>query len=228
MALITPSSLISEISGSVGSECYGRNMGGAYVRSKPTVPYSRTAAQATWRDFLKNTVAAWQALSDSQRAVYESSSIDYFTNSRLGKKQTISGYNLFLRQQMITARTGAAVGFYPPSPILQSTYSCTITALSAVAFSIDFKKYTNQSNTWFSLKASPPLSAGIMHPNPNASQIIISGSLGSGTTSFNALPYYSSKYGAPVSGKRIAIQISSFHSKSGEETEWQMQSRLVA
>lgn len=228
MAIVTPSSLISEITGSVGSQCFGRNMGGAYVRSKPVVPYQRTSRQAIIRNQMKAFVAAWQALTDAQRAVYESAAIDYQTNARLGRTQTISGYNLFLRQQMNLSNIGFAVGFSNPSPILHSSYNATLNVLSHTAFKLNVTKFGSQTGVYVAFKASPSLSAGILHPNPHLLSFFADTNFGSGSSVIDLFSSYNTEFGAPVSGKRIAWAFRTIHSISGEASSWNQFNTLVA
>lgn len=227
MAVISPSALIGEIAGSVGTECFGRNMGGAYVRTKPVVPYLRTTRQAYWRNFFKFAVIAWQGLTDSQRQTYIQLACDYQSKSRIGRTCSLSGYTLFLRQQQIMARIASPLGFSNPSKVLQSTYNVQLHLLSTSFLQFNVIKFESQLHTRVTVKASPLLSPGIMHANIHKMNMLANIDFTSGSSIYDLTSNYTTLYGSIISGKRIAWAFSTFHDVSGEATEWQMQNSLV-
>jgi hypothetical protein len=228
MALITPSAVIGEITGSVGSECFGRNMGGAYVRSKPIVPYQRTAQQAIWRNYLKAVVAAWKALSESQRMVYQQFAKDYQSGQRLGQSNTLTGYTLFMRQQLIYYRTGAPLGFSNPSNRLKANYNVVAGAFTTTSMPVTITKVGVDSAASFVIKMSPLLSPGVLHPNPHVMKQLYQSSFTGAPIVYDLYTVWNSYYGAAVSGKRIAFAFSTFNGVSGEATKWLQSSTLIA
>ena len=67
MARVKFGSLVTEISGSIGGSTFQRNSFGNTLRNKPNPIRSRTAAQLSIRQYMKQAHAGWTALTAAER-----------------------------------------------------------------------------------------------------------------------------------------------------------------
>ena len=228
MAVIIPSALIAEISGSVGSQCFGRNLGGAYVRAKPIIPPSSTARQIAARANMAAATLAWQTITDAQRAMYVMAAANYQTRFRLGRSNQISGYNLFIRQYLLQKLAGLTPAVSNPAPRMDGIYNMSSVAISFSTFAVTLIRNGSNADTYYALYASNQLSAGLLHPNPHLMVKFKHGQFGAGTSALNVYTDYFAIFGSPISGTRIAVGVRSFNPKSAEETVIFQRSILVA
>lgn len=95
MALIR-SSLLSDISGSIGGTTYSRARGGAYARNR-TVPINpRTALQEANRDLFAATSTFWSSLTSEQLQAWNLTAHAFPLTNRLGETYNPSGRQLFM------------------------------------------------------------------------------------------------------------------------------------
>lgn len=115
MALFTPSCLISEIRGSVGTSNFSKNRYGPIVRQKLTQTNPNTTKQQAVRSVFASAVAKWQALTQAERDAFNDIAKDYPKQNSLGKTYRLSGYSLFISKTI----TGSLLGDDDPTYILE-------------------------------------------------------------------------------------------------------------
>ena len=165
MAIITPSAVISEIRGSVGTQTFSKNHHRPYVklRKAPTMPGSVFQDHA--RENLAAFVQEWQLLTDAGRLAWNEISDQFLAHSRLGKQSKLSGYNAFIRgwiNKDYAVSSGAPLpvvsGNCPRITSLTSTFS---TAGLTLTFVID----NNNSRFHWVFRTSKFVSPGMMSVN---------------------------------------------------------------
>lgn len=131
MAIITPSAIVSEIRGSVGTQTFSRNASRAYVkvRKTPTMPASlyRNLAKQALSDANDN----WNSMTEATRNLWIANAYLYESHSRLGKTAGISGYSAFVRASINLHYAGSAnVPIPVPSGSCPRITSFTVNALT--------------------------------------------------------------------------------------------------
>lgn len=139
MASVKPSSLISDVSGSVGDVTFGRNQGGLFVRERvsPAQPPSdeRDARQAA----ITAISQAWSGtLTETQRSTWRTYSRRHPLPDRFGRPKTPSGICHFIkcnvqRYRDESAITATSAPDSPPPPMPAFTAAASAAAALAVA-----------------------------------------------------------------------------------------------
>lgn len=100
MALFTPSCLISEIRGSVGTSNFSKNAYGPIVRQKLTQTNPSSVRQTIARDNFSVQVKKWATLTQAQRDYYILNARDIVNTNSLGVKHNPTGFSLFVSRSL--------------------------------------------------------------------------------------------------------------------------------
>ena len=165
MARIKTGSIVSDISGKVGSEIYSRNKGGPYVKNwaAPTIPFSSFRDLA--RDALSDANTAWTNLSDGQKNAWSGFS-NQFTRASF-----YDGYRIIdPRAHFISSFINQSyIGLSPnPLPVFPVSPGFTYVDLDLSASpSPLITPYGGSANANFKIiySASFPVSAAVRSPN---------------------------------------------------------------
>lgn len=107
MALIKFGGGIIEMRGSIGGTVFSRNSSGNYARAKTTPINPNTARQQNIRATMALLTSRWsQVLTASQRAAWNLYASSVAVLNRLGETTHISGYNHFIRSNIIIRSRG--------------------------------------------------------------------------------------------------------------------------
>ncbi len=128
MALIKLGAIVAAISGKVSGNVFSHNKGGAYVKgwTKPTNP--QTVIQQSWRSVFSSISSEWRSLTNNQRSSWEASALIRPVTNRMGETKYLSGYGLYMKQNMVLATTGNAS--LPDAPVAQAIPDYQIDACS--------------------------------------------------------------------------------------------------
>lgn len=87
------------LSGKLGGTVYANNKGGSYVRQyiKPTNP--NTIAQISARADFTSAISAWHALTDAEKALWNSYALNHYASKLGSTGATYSGFNAFCALQ---------------------------------------------------------------------------------------------------------------------------------
>lgn len=121
---------IGELSGKLGGMIFARNKGGSYVKNwvKPINP--RTTAQSTARASFTAQVTGWHALTDLQKAGWNTFAANYFSPKYAKEGVSYSGFNAYVslnnQLKMISINGGSGAlqsmtATYAEPPIYNST-----------------------------------------------------------------------------------------------------------
>jgi len=109
MARVKFSSIISDVSGSVGQVTFQRFYGGSMIRNKPIPRGSITEFQQSSRNFIVQVQAAWSSLTSAQQQAW-SNFLSYFPQYQSrAKKVLLSGYQLFLKYNLLRLHAGLSI-----------------------------------------------------------------------------------------------------------------------
>lgn len=168
MALFTPSAVISEIRGSVGTAVFSRNHYRNIVRNRVTPANPNTSFQMDVRANMATAVAAWQALSAAVQTKFETAAKNYNTHAGIDNAKALNGYNFYLKTKITSLQYGitAPTGVFIPRkmPIVR------INSINVfdVAYEIDFDLIGSNSNMRTIWKCNRPVSPGIRSVNQSA------------------------------------------------------------
>jgi hypothetical protein len=158
MARIVYSGLIQEIGGSVGGSTFQRNAFGHTIRSKAIASKSLSDRQQESRLWMSQVIAAWNALSAADKAIWDRAVSFYFQFAKRNGTSLLTGRTLFLKYNLVRLQAGLSIltTFNYLSPIFHnyifsvynvvSTYNCIATDQTLVS-----------SNHWLLASLSAPL-----------------------------------------------------------------------
>lgn len=127
MAVIQTGSIVSDIRGSVGTETYGRNQGGLYVRARAGPAGPPTAEQIKITDAMALLSAHWSSdLTDQQRADWRSYAAQHPRVDRWGSPRLSNGYTRFIAVNFRSAVPAGIVN-WEDAPIAPPLHPPTFT-----------------------------------------------------------------------------------------------------
>lgn len=191
-------------SGSYAGVTSSRNRYGQYVRNRATPVNPASSAQGTVRARLSANAAAWRALTDLQRAGWESLGGEMTRTDSLGSSYTLNGFSAFCSvnnnlDQMGSATVSAAPALSTPSTVLTAAVT-----LTSAAFSIAYTPTPMPAGTKLAVFASPQRSAG---RNFEADIRFIQITAAAAASPVSIFTAYSAKFGTPVVGNRVFISL---------------------
>jgi len=131
MARVKYSSIITDISGSVGGLTFQRNKFGNTVRQKPLPVNSRSLSQYHIRQLITTIQAAWQDLSDEERLQWDRF-LDFSGQTiKSSSSVKLSGHSLYLKYQLYRLLAGLSLLTtitYIPMPS-----ACTLSSAAVAA-----------------------------------------------------------------------------------------------
>lgn len=110
MALFKAGGGIGAISGSIGSWVFARNKGGQYIRNRAIPVNPNTAFQVAVRAAMAYLVNRWaNTLTGAQRTAWNLYASNVSMLNRLGEAIYLSGFNHYIRSNMIRKQIGQAI-----------------------------------------------------------------------------------------------------------------------
>lgn len=109
MARIKFSPVVGEISGSIGGSTFQKNRFGFTVRKKPLPPSIISALQYNNRVNMARVISAWAGLTAAQRKAWDNFLSFSAAYARLNKNALLSGFNLFVRYNIIRLNAGLEI-----------------------------------------------------------------------------------------------------------------------
>jgi len=109
MARIQYASIVSEVSGSIGTATFQKSLYGNTLRSKPNPRKSSSIAQQYCRNLMMQLHQAWAALSDDQRRQWNQ--FVSFSSARINRDKSVllTGHALFLKYNFFRLLSGLTV-----------------------------------------------------------------------------------------------------------------------
>jgi hypothetical protein len=194
-------------SGSYQGLTASRNRFGQYMRTRASPVQPRTTAQLNQRARMTTNAAAWRALTDAQRAGWLSLGLSITRTDSLGSTYTMNGFMAYCSVNNNKLDAGdAAVSDAPAIVTPGDLISATIT-LTAVAFSVAYTATPLAAGVRLFIWVSPQRSAGRFF---NGDYRLLSVTAAAAASPANILAEYTAKFGVPVVGKRIFINLETY------------------
>lgn len=209
MAKFTPSSIISEIRGSVGTVTYSKNRYGPIVKAKLVQTVTDTVYQQLRRDACAEGVAAWQSMSSSEALEW----FDYVKSRKesnsLAHKFNRSAYNEVVSRYVNRSLVLSMDDDFPALPSVRRFPILDSITFDTEEININWHSFENPANTAIIIYASPPMSPGIHSINPNFVKALVGFNASTLSGSENVFDDYVARF-SPVpadEGKRIFFAI---------------------
>lgn len=139
MAIFRAGAVVAAISGTVGGQVFVQSAKGNVIRSTPNQVNQRTPRQLLQRASLSRWLVAWRTLTSAQRLSWNAAArVRNFPN-RLGVDRQISGFNLYVKLNIVYQNAGLALLTTPT--LMETTLMTPIGALT----------YTNAPPFYFTL-----------------------------------------------------------------------------
>lgn len=208
MALVKFTAIVDNISGKIKGTVFGRNKAGAYARGKGNPTNPQTASQSAVRAIFALIAQAWRGLTPIQRAAWDNATDDYPYQNRLGDARTLSGSGLHQKLNLNLASVDEDSKTTPSLPSSLELPSSFKVDLNIVGGTMEIEapfQTLPVGKTKFALYATEPSSAGRTNLKNRLRKIGVVGS--DVLDTYNVLPEYSAKFGAPIEGSNIAFEI---------------------
>lgn len=194
-------------SGSYQGITSSRNRFGQYVRTRAIPVNPASGFQGTVRARLSANSAAWRALTDAQRAGWDTLGLSMARSDSLGQSYTLTGFQAYCSvNNNINATGGAAISAAPalvtPSAILTATVT-----LTAAALSIAYTPTPLAAGERVFTFASPQRSAGRAF---ESDMRLLQVSAAAAASPIDAYAAYVARFGLPVVGNRIFLSFSTY------------------
>lgn len=187
-------------SGSVAAQTHSRNRFGQYIRSRSIPVNPNTIYQSNMRSRFGDNSQAWRALTDAQRAGWESLGLQLQRTDSLGQVYTLTGLQAYIAINNNLLDAGEAVVSAAPA-LLSPTGLLTATVSSAGGvLSVAYTATPLAAGNRLFSYASTQRSAGRKFEGDLR---LIAVSAAAAASPANLLAAYTARFGAPVVGNRI-------------------------
>lgn len=215
MALVTPGSLVGQISGRIGAVVYSHNKGGPYVRNG-TIPVTSTtpdalAAKARLGGFATN----WKNLTAGQRLAWQDWAAENPYINRLGQARPITGIAAYISLNTRLAAAGATAIADPPitpTPAPLSTFSAVVD-IGSGGTSATFTPTPLAASERLWMEAAVTNSSGIRNVEAYKRFIGVSGA--AQATGYDFETQLVARLGALVAGQYVTLFFRVFDEDSG-------------
>lgn len=197
MARIKYSSIVSEVSGSIGSATFQKSQFGNTLRSKPNPRRSSSPDQVTCRRYMTILHNAWSTLTSDQRTAWNR--FISFSNSTIKRDRAVllSGHSLFIKYNFLRLLSGFAVltdVVYVAAPVWPRVDSIG-NDVGTVNFTMDIA--VDHDVIWFIAKFSAPRPASQSFTKQGLRYFNIIPATASG---FNVTDFYQAIFGTIPAG----------------------------
>lgn len=204
--------------GKQGGAVFSRNRGGAYIRNKVTPSNPKSASQTLQRNQLANYSQGWRGLTDAQRNEWNAAAPNFPYTDQFGDTYILSGQNLYIALNTSLIRAGGTAITAPPTAgSVSAPTTMTVTmAKGTPAASVAFTVSPVPANTGWNLYATTGMSAGRSFVSSQLRYIATIPA--AGTTPYNALTAYTTKFGVvPSAGQKVFWQIVPVNLTTGQQ-----------
>jgi len=210
-------------SGSVAGTTSSRNRYGQYRRTRATPVNPDTTFQATVRNRTATNGAAWRALTDVQRAGWESLGAMIQRTDSLGQTYTLNGFLAYVSVNNNNSAAGNAVVADAPTFLTPDGITTTTITLTAAALSVAYTATPLPAGVRLFTFVSPQRSAGRAFEGDLRLLAVSAAAAASPADLFTA---YQTRFGTPVVANRIFFGFQLY--KAGFLSGSMLKSQVVA
>ena len=194
-------------SGSQAGTTASRNRFGQYLRTRAIPVNPSTPQQLVQRARMSTNSAGWRALTDLQRAGWESLGANITRTDSLGQTYTLNGFMAYCSINNNNLDAGNAIVADAPAIVTPATILTATITLTAAAMSIAYTATPLAAGVRLFSFASPQKSAGRAF---NGDYRLIAVSAAAAVSPANIFAAYQARLGTPVVGNRIFFMLSPY------------------
>lgn len=187
-------------SGSEASTVYSRNRYGQYRRNRSTPVNPNSTPQGVARARMAVNAAAWRALTDVQRAGWESLGAQMSRTDSLGQSYTLNGFAAYCSVNGNRLAAGDSAVSDAPAIVTPSALLTATITLTAAAFSIAYTPTPLAAGQRLFSFLSPQTSAGRSFWGDFR---LVAVSAAAAASPANVFAAYQARLGTPVVGNRV-------------------------
>ena len=125
------SSVLAQVSGSLGGLTFSRNRGGLYLRTRRIPVNPGTEDQQTVRGYFANLASAWANLTAAQRTAWATYAANVPVTNRMGDQINLTGQQMFIRNNAARMRLGLSAVASGPTDFSSATLTLPTTGVNA-------------------------------------------------------------------------------------------------
>jgi hypothetical protein len=190
-------------SGSYAGGTHSHNRAGQYRRNRrsPVQPVG-SGRRAFVRAALSAASTGWSALTDLQRAAWDSFALDHPVTNSLGQSIILTGHQMYVRVGTLAQNVGDALPTTPPTTTdVWTPGTVTLTAAAGTpALSVAWDAGT--AGDWLLIAFSPPASPG----RSFVSRYWQATAVDAAATPYNGLAAFTGEFGTLIAGQRIFVK----------------------
>lgn len=213
---------IVDARGKVGGSVISKSRSGAYVRNKVTPVNRRTAFQSSVRAVLAFFASGFRALTAIQiKAWNEAANSGFTTTNIFGDTIKKSGLQLYVALNQVLDIIGGTALTTPPTAgsvlgavELSPSSDVSSTNMFANGTGIDSTTVVPTGMSWI-ISATPPVSRGVSFVKSQFRVLTVLAAAADSSTT-NLWTLYSARFGTPVAGQKIFIQIQGANFTTGQ------------
>lgn len=221
--------IVTDGRGKIGGHVMSKNRGGAYMRTKVTPINPQTPDQSEVRGVLTSLSQGWRELAASERLAWNSAVVNFQSTDVFGDIKKPSGINLFVKLNSNLSYAGVTSPITVPPTLTTSPDFVNFTATadaSAPSLSIAFTPTPVPADTAYVVEATAPQSPGKSFLKNQFRKIGVINA--AGTSPFNALAAYTTKFGDLIADQKIGIRIKAIDKITGVAGQYNSQELIIA
>lgn len=199
--------LIPPSSGSYEGLTIGRNRFGQYTRKRATPVNPNSTFQGSVRARMSANAAAWRALTDLQRAGWESLGNSMVRTNSLGQPYTLNGFLAFCSVNNNLDAAGDATVSAAPALLTPTAPITAAITLTAASFSIAYTPTPLGAAEKMFAYASPQRSAGRSFEKDYR---LITVGAAAGASPLVIFTAYENRMGVPVVGNKVFLSLHTY------------------
>lgn len=205
MAVIQYSGLVTQIKGKMRGAIFQSGNAGQIIRSAKNWNKSSSKSWLVARNVLGYVSGQWAALTSTQKQAFAAQAINYPGKTKMGDVRTPSGYEVFVKQNVIAVSSGASINTTPGVPVgLSNLGEVSVFGFTPTTGEVNIQ-FGGASSEIQAVYMTPTLRQG-RKPPAGAWKLI---AILPGTTSgiVNIFSQYSGVFGAPIVGGQVWLKL---------------------
>ena len=214
MAKIRFGMMMTDARNKLGGQVFSSNRGGSYIRTLVIPKNPRSVAQQQQRYYLSNFSKSWKSLSQTQIASWVNAVANWAKNDVFAQTRTPTGKNLYTKLNINLANIGVAAIDDPPTPAsLTEINGFGISAATPTTMTLAWSSGAIPAAENWLVSATKCMSSGAFFLK-NQYRVIenLAPATATGVSIYTA---YAAKFGAPIVGDRIGVQITQIDNTTG-------------
>lgn len=208
--------------GSIGTDVYSRNRGGAYSRNRTTPVDTPSFNRAFVRATISMLSVYWQGLDEFERDLWNRNCYSIKKTNVLSNEYALSGFNWFCQVNFIRVIGSFTIQLTPPEdihPLPISRITLVDAAIGNINMNILFADgtFTSGSDDYVIIASAPAVSPGINFKRTGY-KWIVGIPPGEDCSHAQLWDIYTGDFGIPPIGSKIFFQIYGVNYTSGRKT----------